>query len=71
MESAIAEANDGDTIEISSNTDFTNGITLDKDLTIDGQEGTIIDGGRTSASLFDLTNDYVFYKNSSPFKSGS
>lgn len=57
LESAIASADDGDTIVMGSNTYFTDGITLDKDLTIDGQEGTIIDGGGTSASIFNLTSE--------------
>jgi hypothetical protein len=57
LESAIASADDGDTIVMGSNTYFTDGITLDKDLTIDGQEGTIIDGGGTSASIFELTSE--------------
>jgi hypothetical protein len=55
LESAIASANDGDTIELSSKTYLTDGITVNKDITIDGQAGSIIDGGGTSASIFDLT----------------
>jgi Peptidase M10 serralysin C terminal/Right handed beta helix region len=55
LENAIASANDGDTIELSDKTYFTDGITVNQDITIDGQAGTIIDGGGTSLSIFDLT----------------
>ncbi|MGL5834591.1 MAG: bluetail domain-containing putative surface protein [Waterburya sp.] len=55
LENAIASANDGDRIELSGKTYLTDGITVDQDITIDGQAGTIIDGGGTSASIIDLT----------------
>jgi RTX calcium-binding nonapeptide repeat (4 copies) len=55
LESAIASANDGDTIELSDKTYLTDGITVDNDITIDGQAGSVIDGGGTSASIFNLT----------------
>jgi hypothetical protein len=55
LESAIASANDGDTIELSGKTYLTDGITVNNDITIDGQAGSIIDGGGTSASIFNLT----------------
>jgi hypothetical protein len=55
LENAIAAANDGDTIALSGKTYLTDGIAIDDDITIDGQAGTIIDGGGTSASIFDLT----------------
>jgi hypothetical protein len=55
LENAIASANDGDTIELSGKTYLTEGITVNNDITIDGQAGTIIDGGGTSASIFNLT----------------
>ena len=41
---------------MSNNTYYTNGITIDEDITIDGQEGSIIDGGGTSTSILYLTS---------------
>jgi hypothetical protein len=40
---------------LSSKTYLTDGITVNKDITIDGQAGSIIDGGGASASIFNLT----------------
>ena len=54
LESAIAAANNGDTVQLSNTTYFTDGIFLDKDITIDGQESTVIDGGGTSESILSL-----------------
>ena len=54
LESAIANADDGDTIQIGSYTYYTDGIVIDKDITIDGQEGSVIDGGGTSDSVITL-----------------
>ncbi|MEM8676687.1 MAG: right-handed parallel beta-helix repeat-containing protein [Cyanobacteria bacterium P01_G01_bin.67] len=57
LESAIASATDGDVIQLGGNTYYTDGITLDKDITIDGQEGTVIDGKGTSESIFTLNSN--------------
>jgi Right handed beta helix region len=51
---AIDAANEGDVIELGANTYETSGLYLSKNITIDGQEGTIIDGGGTSLPIFDL-----------------
>jgi len=51
LASAIASANDGEAIELSGKTYYTSGLTIDKDITVFGQEGTIIDGGGTSNSI--------------------
>ena len=56
IDNAIAAAKEGDTILLSNNTYYTNGITIDEDITIDGQEGSIIDGGGTSTSILYLTS---------------
>ena len=57
IESAISSADDGDTILLGDNTYFTDGIYIDKDITIDGGEGSIIDGGGTSTSIIDLASE--------------
>jgi hypothetical protein len=51
---AISAANEGDVIKLGANTYETSGLYLSKDITIDGQEGTIIDGGGTSLPILDL-----------------
>ncbi len=51
---AISAANEGDVIKLGANTYETSGLYLSKNITIDGQEGTIIDGGGTSLPIFDL-----------------
>lgn len=55
LEDAIDNSDDGDVIQLGSNTYYTSGITIDKDITIDGQEGSIVDGGGTEQSIFNLT----------------
>ncbi|MBW4536574.1 MAG: right-handed parallel beta-helix repeat-containing protein [Pleurocapsa minor HA4230-MV1] len=58
LEKAIAAANDGDTVELGRKTYKTDGIELNKDITIDGVRGqTVIDGGGTSNSVFRLHSD--------------
>ena len=55
LEKAIAAANDGDTVKLGNNTYETSGITINKDITIDGKAGTVIDGKGTSEPIFSLT----------------
>jgi len=52
---AIASANDGATVKLGSNTYYTSGIVLDKNITIDGQAGSSINGNGTSDSIIKLT----------------
>ena len=54
LERAIAASNDGDVIRLGSNVYKTDGITLNKDITIDGQKGSVIDGNGTQNSIFTL-----------------
>ena len=54
LESAIAEADDGDIIQIGSYTYDTDGIVIENDITIEGTEGSVIDGGGTSESILTL-----------------
>lgn len=57
LEQAIASANHGNTIELGSNTYYTDGITVDKDLTIDGNGDSVINGGGTSNTIMTLTQE--------------
>ena len=56
LKAAIASANNGDTVQIGGSTYYTNGLVIDKDITIDGQQGSTIDGGGTSESVLKLTS---------------
>ena len=52
---AIAAAQDGDVVQFSGNkTYYTYGVTIDKDITLDGQPGTVIDGGGTESPIIRL-----------------
>lgn len=55
LEGAIASANDGDVVKLGSKTYYTSGIMIDKDITIDGQKGSVVNGGGTLESIFSLT----------------
>lgn len=57
IDSAIAAANEGDIVELGSKVYYTDGINIDKDITIDGREGTVIDGEGTSNPVFTLDSD--------------
>ena len=54
LESAIAAAKNGDVVKLGNNTYNTKGIILNKDITIDGQKGSEINGGGTSESILHL-----------------
>ncbi len=55
LKGAIASANDGDVVKLGSKTYYTSGITINKDITIDGQKGSVVNGGGTLKSIFSLT----------------
>ena len=55
LESAIAAADDGDIVELGAEVYSTDGITIDKDITINGQEGSVIDGEGASNAILTLT----------------
>jgi hypothetical protein len=57
LQSAIAAANNGDVVELGNNTYSASGVTIDKDITINGQEGSVIDGGGASDAILNLTPD--------------
>ena len=55
MDEAISSAKDGDIFRLSANTTYsTEGITFNNNIIIDGQEGTVIDGGGTSETIFSM-----------------
>ena len=56
LEGAISSANDGDVVKLGNNTYYTSGMTIDKNITLEGQEGSVIDGGGTSDSIISLTS---------------
>ena len=56
LENAIAAANNGDVVQLGNNTYYTDGITIDKDITIDGRENSVINGNGTSESILNLTS---------------
>jgi hypothetical protein len=56
LATAIASAQNGDVVQLGSNRYYTSGITIDKDITLDGQEGTVIDGNGTLNSIITLSS---------------
>lgn len=57
LENAIAAAKDGDVVKLGKKIYHTDGIIIDKDITIDGQKGSVIDGDGTSESILYLTKE--------------
>mgnify|MGYP003487384904 FL=1 len=57
LKSAIASANSGDVVELGNKTYSASGVTIDKDITLNGQEGTVIDGGGSSEPILNITQD--------------
>ena len=55
LESAIAAAKNGDVVKLGQKTYYTSGIILDKNITIDGEKNSEINGEGTSESIFHLT----------------
>ena len=57
LESAIAAAEDGDTVFLGRGTYTTSGITIEKDITLDGfSSSTVIEGDGTDGSIITLTS---------------
>ena len=54
LESVIAAADDGDIVKLGARVYYTDGITIEKDITIDGRRGSVIDGEGTSNAIFSL-----------------
>ncbi|MEM7594910.1 MAG: right-handed parallel beta-helix repeat-containing protein, partial [Cyanobacteria bacterium P01_A01_bin.83] len=57
LAAAIASAKDGSIVELGNSTYYTDGILIDKDITIRGQKGSRIHGEGTSKSIFYLNSD--------------
>ena len=55
LQGAISAANEGDIVRLGNNTYYTSGITVDKNIVLEGQGGSVIDGGGTSDSIISLT----------------
>ena len=53
---AISSAQDGDVVKLGNKTYYTSGITIDKNIILDGQGGTVINGGGTNNSIIYLSN---------------
>ena len=51
---AIASADDGDVVKLGAKVYNTDGIIIDKDITIDGRKGTVINGRGTKNPIFSL-----------------
>jgi len=56
LATAIASANTGDVVQLGGHSYYTSGITIDKDITLDGQAGTVIDGNGTYNSIINLSS---------------
>lgn len=56
LEDAISAAKDGDVVQLGNRTYKTSGIFIEQDITIAGQEGSIVDGDGTVDPIFDLTS---------------
>jgi hypothetical protein len=54
LASAIAAASSGDVVQLGNNRYYTSGITIDKNIILDGQENSVIDGGGTYNSIITL-----------------
>jgi hypothetical protein len=57
LKAAIAAANSGDVIELGGNQYNASGVTIDKNITLNGQAGCVIDGGGSSEAILNITQD--------------
>ena len=55
LAAAVNAAKDGDTVLLGARVYQTPGITIDQDITIEGQPGSVINGGGTSGAILNLT----------------
>ncbi|MEY2833591.1 MAG: hypothetical protein RLZZ574_2850, partial [Cyanobacteriota bacterium] len=56
LASAIAAASSGDVVQLGNNIYYTSGLTIDKNIILDGQENSVIDGGGTYNSIITLNS---------------
>ena len=57
LEKAIATAEDGEVVQLGNRTYYTWGITIDKNITISGQDDSVVDGSGTSGAIFEITSE--------------
>lgn len=57
LKSAIASANSGDVVELGNKTYSASGVTIDKDITLTGQNDSVIDGGGSSDAILNITQN--------------
>ena len=57
LERAIAAAQNGEVVQLGNRTYYTSGITINKDITISGQSDSVVDGGGTSGTIFNITSE--------------
>ena len=55
LEDAIAAAEDGDVVSLGAKVYETQGVKIDKDITLDGVEGTVLNGGGTYSPIIDIS----------------
>ena len=56
IKDAIANARDGDVVELGNKTYYTSGIYLDKDITLTGQSNSVIDGKGASSTVITINS---------------
>lgn len=54
LNQAVAAAQDGDTLKLGNRTYYTQGVYIDRDITLQGSQHTIIDGMNTSGSIIEV-----------------
>ncbi|MFM2314105.1 MAG: hypothetical protein RLZZ04_3381 [Cyanobacteriota bacterium] len=57
LQSAIAAANSGDVVRLGNHVYTASGIDIDKDITLEGQGDTVIDGGGSADPILNVTQD--------------
>lgn len=57
LKSAIASSSSGDVVELGNKTYSASGVTIDKDITLNGQGDTVIDGGGSLEPIVNITQD--------------
>ena len=56
LNSAVSAANEGDTVKLGNQTYYTSGINIDKNIVLEGEEGSVIDGGGTYDSIIKVSS---------------
>lgn len=56
LNSAVSAANEGDTVKLGNKTYYASEINIDKNIALEGQEGSVIDGGGTNNSIIKISS---------------